>query len=91
MFPNNIDAQCSVEVTKEEYEAKHCNIPDGQDEDPLPMNPPCRGWQKSPVNARQGDIQPEGQAEPQETPQEAVQEPEQGGSARSRRTRRTRG
>lgn len=90
VFPNNIDAQCSVEVTKEEYEAKHCNIPDGQDEEPLPMNPPVEGGRK-PRERKTRDIQPEGQAEQQETPQEAVQEPEQGGSARSRRTRRTRG
>ena len=90
VIPGNIDAQCSVQITKEEYEAKHCNIPDGQDEDPLPMNPPVEGGRK-PRERKARDIQPEGQAEPQETPQEAVQEPEQGGSARSRRTRRTRG
>lgn len=69
---------------------KFMDIPDGQDEEPLPMNPPVEGGRK-PRERKTRDIQPEGQAEPQETPQEAVQEPEQGGSARSRRTRRTRG
>lgn len=69
---------------------KFMDIPDGQDEEPLPMNPPVDGGRK-PRERKTRDIQPEGQAEPQETPQEAVQEPEQGGSARSRRTRRTRG
>lgn len=69
---------------------KFMDIPDGQDEEPLPMNPPVEGGRK-PRERKTRDIQPEGQAEQQETPQEAVQEPEQGGSARSRRTRRTRG
>jgi len=69
---------------------KFMDIPDGQDEEPLPMNPPVEGRRK-PRERKTRDIQPEGQAEQQETPQEAVQEPEQGGSARSRRTRRTRG
>ena len=69
---------------------KFMDIPDGQDEEPLPMNPPVDSGRK-PRERKARDIQPEGQAEPQETPQEAVQEPEQDGSARSRRTRRTRG
>ena len=69
---------------------KFMDIPDGQDEEPLSMNPPVEGGRK-PRERKTRDIQPEGQAEPQETPQESVQEPEQGGSARSRRTRRTRG
>lgn len=69
---------------------KFMDIPDGQDEEPLPMNPPVEGGRKL-RERKTRDIQPEGQAEQQETPQEAVQEPEQGGSARSRRTRRTRG
>lgn len=69
---------------------KFMDIPDGQDEEALPMNPPVEGGRK-PRERKTRDIQPEGQAEQQETPQEAVQEPEQGGSARSRRTRRTRG
>lgn len=69
---------------------KFMDIPDGQDEEPLPMNPPVEGGRK-PRERKTRDIQPEGQAKQQETPQEAVQEPEQGGSARSRRTRRTRG
>lgn len=74
----------------ENFADKFMDIPDGQDEDPLPMNPPVEGGRKT-RERKVRDIQPEGQAEPQETPQEAVQEPEQGGSARSRRTRRTRG
>ena len=74
----------------ENFADKFMDIPDGQDEEPLPMNPPVEGGRK-PRERKARDIQPEGQAEPQETPQEAVQEPEQGGSARSRRTRRTRG
>ncbi len=74
----------------ENFADKFMDIPDGQDEDPLPMNPPVEGGRKT-RERKIRDIQPEGQTEPQETPQEAVQEPEQGGSARSRRTRRTRG
>ena len=74
----------------ENFADKFMDIPDGQDEDPLPMPPPVEGGRKT-RERKVRDIQPEGQAEPQETPQEAVQEPEQGGSARSRRTRRTRG
>lgn len=69
---------------------KFMDIPDGQDEEQLPMNPPVEDGRKT-RKRKARDIQPEGQAEPQETPQEAVQEPEQGGSARPRRTRRTRG
>lgn len=69
---------------------KFMDIPDGQDEEPLPMNPPVEGGRK-PRERKTRDIQPEGQAGQQETPQEAVQEPEQDGSARSRRTKRTRG
>lgn len=69
---------------------KFKDIPDGQDEEPLPMNPPVEGGRK-PRERKARAIQPEGQAEQPETPQEAVQEPEQDGSARSRRTRRTRG
>lgn len=74
----------------ENFADKFMDIPDGQDEDPLPMPPPVEGGRKT-RERKVRDIQPEGQAEQQETPQEAVQEPEQGGSARSRRTRRTRG
>lgn len=74
----------------ENFADKFMDIPDGQDEDPLPMPHPVEGGRKT-RERKVRDIQPEGQAEPQETPQEAVQEPEQGGSARSRRTRRTRG
>lgn len=74
----------------ENFADKFMDIPDGQDEDPLPMNPPVEGGRKT-RERKVRDIQPEGQAEPQETPQEAVQEPEQDGSSRSRRTRRTRG
>lgn len=74
----------------ENFADKFMDIPDGQDEDPLPMPPPVEGGRKT-RERKTRDIQPEGQAEQQETPQEAVQEPEQGGSARSRRTRRTRG
>ena len=74
----------------ENFADKFMDIPDGQDEDPLPMPPPVEGGRKT-RERKVRDIQPEGQAEPQETPQEAVQEPEQGGSARSRRTMRTRG
>lgn len=74
----------------ENFADKFMDIPDGQDEDPLPMPPPVEGGRKT-RERKVRDIQPEGQAEPQEMPQEAVQEPEQGGSARSRRTRRTRG
>ncbi len=66
------------------------DIPDGTNEPEFPMNPPEEGDRK-PRERKTRDIQPEGQAEPQEAPQETVQEPEQGGSARSRRTRRTRG
>ena len=54
------------------------------------MNPPVDSGRK-PRERKTRDIQPEGQAGQQKTPQEAVQEPEQDGSARSRRTRRTRG
>ncbi len=66
------------------------DIPDGTDEPEFPMNPPEEGGRK-PRERKTRDIQPEGQAEPQEAPQEAVPAPEQDGSARSRRTRRTRG
>ena len=79
-----------VENPAENPADKFMDIPDGQDEEPLPMNPPVEGGRK-PRERKTRDIQPEGQVEQQETPQEVVQEPEQGGSARSRRTRRTRG
>ena len=62
------------------------SIPDGCDEEPLPMNPPEEP-EKKPRERKKREIQSEGQTEQQE----AVQEPEQGGSGRSRRTRRTRG
>lgn len=88
-IPSNIDAQCSVQITKEEYEAKHCNIPDGQEEEPLPMNPPVESGRK-PRERKTRDIQPEGDSGTAGQ-QETVQEAEQGGSGRSRRTRRTRG
>ena len=80
------------EITKEEYEAKRCNIPDGQDEEPLPMNPPEEP-EKKPRERKTRDIQPEGDsgAAEQEALKNMVQEAEQGGSGRSRRTRRTRG
>ena len=69
---------------------KFMDIPDGQNEEPLPMNPSVEGGER-PRQRKTRDIQPEGQAEPQETPQEAVRGPEQRGSSRSHRTRRTRG
>lgn len=77
-------------ATQQTESENFAGTPDGQDEEPFPMNPPAEGGRKH-RERKARDIQPEGQAEQQETPQEASQEPEQGGSARSRRTRRTRG
>ena len=65
------------------------NIPDGQNEEPLPMNPPEEP-EKKPRERKTREIQPEGDSGTAEQ-KETVQEPEQGRSGRSRRTRRTRG
>lgn len=78
---------------RERQEAEQvANIPDGQDEEPLPMNPPEEP-EKKPRERKTRDIQPEGDsgAAEQEAFKNMVQEAEQGGSGRSRRTRRTGG
>ena len=65
---------------------KFMDIPDGQDEEALPMNPPEQSEQNT-RQRRSREIQPTGEA-PTETP---PQEPAAGEAAgRSRRTRRTR-
>lgn len=69
---------------------KFMDIPDGQDEELPPMNPPTEGGRKA-RERKVRDIQPDGQAELQEMLRSSIQEPEQGEPARSRRTRRTRG
>lgn len=87
VFPNNIDAQCSVQVTKEEYDAKRVNIPDGTDEPPFPMNPPEQTEQPTERKRRTREIQPTGEV-PAETPQTETAGEETAG--RTRRARRTR-
>lgn len=88
VFPNNIDAQCSVQVTKEEYEAKRCNIPDGQDEE-LPftgMNTPEQP-ERAARQRKTREIQPTGEVQPQQTQEQAPAAETAGTGRRVRRTR----
>ena len=65
---------------------KFMDIPDGQDEEPLPMNPPEQSEQST-RQRRSREIQPTGETLTETPPQESVAGEAAG---RSRRTRRTR-
>ena len=82
------EAEQQPEAQSENFADKFMNIPDGQDEEALPMNPPEQPEQKT-RQRRSRDIQPAGEA-PAEQPQQETEAPAGEAAGRTRRTRRTR-